>query len=503
MKNKFTRILSGLMCALIVVSMLASCADNTDDQKTVVDPSKKTEEKNDTPTFVEQDFDGQTFTILSEQDEATDFIDHYIDNEEQNGDPINDAVIERNNIVEEKYNVDIKRESKGISYASQASKSGTVDFEAVYNWGFRLVPSAMEGIFYDFNSLPVIDLEQSYWAPSTQEELTIAGKMMITTCDITMNRIAWAYFFFFNKNLMDQRNLEYPYTYVQNNEWTFDKFLSIVIGAETENGDTIWDEQDIYGCSGLGIGGLVEFAGLTGLTKNDDGTYALDTMNEKIQLIYSNYKNTFDTSNTFCHVKFEQWLKSVDVSAFESPYKASRWAEFGEEHVMFAHFSMDMTNEFNNMEANSYGVVPNPKYDSAQEEYYHYIDKCAPMLAIPKQADLEFMGTILEYLAYESQQILLPAYYDQTVKVKRMDDIQDRDSAMLDIVKDSTHYSTTGLYYQGIKNVEGDGWDPIGTIMTEMLAAGQFASANKRYASAAEKSLSDFYDEVLALDLDK
>ena len=162
-----------------------------------------------------------------------------------------------------------------------------------------------------------------------------------------------------------------------------------------------------------------------------------------------------------------------------------------------------MTQELIDME-DYYGVVPNPKYTSAQTEYYHYIDGCAPMFAILKQAkDIDMVGTILEYMAYESENLLLPAFYEQTIKTKRMSDLEGRDEAMLDIIRDSVHYNWTGLYYQSIKNAEGEGWDPVGTMLGEMLAAGNFSSVNKKYLSAAQKSIDDLYDTILALDVNK
>lgn len=508
----FSRIISMILICAMTVCAAASCADNENEKPNVVDPNKQTEQQDDTPVFEEADFGGDTFTIVAYDDTATDFIDNYIDNETQTGEPINDAVIDRNTLVEEKYNVDVVKRavSSPSSHARSASKSGTVDFEVVYEWGIRQVGLATEGTFYDFLQLPVIDLSQEYWAPSTQDDLTIADKMLIATSDITMNRIAWGYFIFFNANMCNDLKLELPYAYVDRNEWTFDNFLTMAKAASQDtNGDTIWDTEDRYGFlddygnPGGGLNYLVASAGITGCLKNADGTYTIDLLNEKIQQIYSKYTKTLGVDPAFTDPDMGSWLASRDSSMFASGFKAHRFFAFGEGHYLFAKFSMDMTAELTEMQED-YGVVPSPKYDSAQPEYYHYIDSCAPMLTVMKQTpDLDKVGTILEYMSYESMKNVLPAFYEQTIKTKRMPDIEGRDEKMLDIVRDSVHYSWTNLYYPAMKDAKGDPWDPCMTVLHDMLSSGNFASVYKSKQALIEQSINGLYDMILEIDVNK
>ena len=105
-----TKLIALLLCLVTVGVMFASCSNPEDDQKPdSVKPDK--EQESNTPTFVEADLQGREFIFLSKQNEDTDFTDCYIDNEDMNGEPINDAVIERNQKVEEKYNVKFSRRS--------------------------------------------------------------------------------------------------------------------------------------------------------------------------------------------------------------------------------------------------------------------------------------------------------------------------------------------------------------------------------------------------------
>ena len=512
MKNTVLRFLSIIISFILIISVLASCANNENDKQTIasVTDTVTNEVGEDVPVFAEEDYGGREFVILTYDDNATDFIDHYIDSEEHTGEPMNDAVFDRNQMVEEKYNVQIVQRKcsagPGIT-ASRAAKSGTVDFDLIYEWGIRLVPYATEGMFYDFNQLDYPDLSRSYWAPSAQDDLTIADKMLISTCDISMNRIGWAYFLFFNRSIVEDLNMTLPYDYVDQNNWNLDTFLGMVIGSEQDDGDTIWTNNDQYGYLGDSSDAITWFAscaGILGTVKNEDGSYTLDVLNDKLISIYNNYNDKMATSEAFSTLTIGQWLDGHDATLkFESPYKNMRFASFGEGHVLFAKFSMDMTSELIDME-DDYGVVPAPKYDSTQQDYFHVIDSCAPMFSIPKQAaDLDMVGVIMEYMAYESEQRLLPAFYEQTIKTKRMTDMEGRDEAMLDLIRDSVHYSWTSLYYLAMEDNQGEPWDPCGSMLSGMLSSGNFSSIAKMYSSAAQYQIDKLYDTILDLDVNK
>ena len=509
MKNNslLARVMAMVLCLIMISALFVSCADTENNNNSSQDTKNvNNEEAADAPKFSDMKFNGEQFIILSAQDEASDFTDHYIDNEELSGEPINDAVYKRNQLVEEKYNVEIVRRSEGVGYARTAAQSGTVDFHVVYDWGFRLVPAVMDGIFYDLNQLDpeLVNLEQSYWAPTSHDDLTVADKLLIFTCDISMNRIGWSSFLAFNKNLMDRFNLEYPYIYVKENTWTYDKYLEIVKNAyEDSNGDSMMNENDVYGSNGVGLNDVVNSSGWKGYKKNEDGSYELDFQIEKLTLIYNEYSRKF-LGDTFTNEDCD-WLKIVDASAFTSPYRAMRFAFFGQDHVMITTFTMDETQDLARMDS-KYGVVPMPKYQANQSEYYHYIDTCAPMFAIMKQADDQITAVILEYMNYQSQKTLLPAFFEQTIKTKRMSDPEGRDEEMLDIIRDSVHYNFGSIYgLYGIFKADGSGWDggPINNMLSEMLAGGNFNSIYKKYASAAQTALDNFYDSILDMDVNK
>ena len=141
-----------------------------------------------------------------------------------------------------------------------------------------------------------------------------------------------------------------------------------------------------------------------------------------------------------------------------------------------------------------YGVLPYPKYDVNQTNYNANLDPNASVFALPstERSDIgsfERTSHILEYMAYKSHEILLPAYYEEVLKGQRMDD--DRDHKMLDIIRTNTHYEFANLV--NITSIS----DTIKTMFSKPTTA---ASTYNRNQKKMLNELDDFYSKVIALD---
>ncbi len=88
--------------------------------------------------------------------------------------------------------------------------------------------------------------------------------------------------------------------------------------------------------------------------------------------------------------------------------------------------------QFREME-DDYGILPLPKYDEAQENYYSHASAHSDCLAVPVlNEDFERASIILEALAAEGYKTIRPAVYDVAIKQKGA---RDEDSAaMIDLI---------------------------------------------------------------------
>ncbi|MBQ7828059.1 MAG: hypothetical protein IJ386_07320 [Clostridia bacterium] len=477
MKNRIKALLCIALCAAVMMSSMASCVDRKeDDNKRPAVTGTNKETVDGEYDFVDDDFDEAEFKILHYGDSATDFHDAYIWSDGISGGVIGDAVAERNRNTEEMYNVRIAAEECGpMNEAVSRQQAGQCDFELIYEWRSRSTSAALDGMLYDFLDLENVNFDRSYWVPSAVEDLTVCNNMFIATNYISMNSLSWANMLFFNKVLMDKLNYDYPYELVYADQWLVDTYITMVTESEEDvNGDGELTAEDQFGIFG---GGPDYIYNEPWYEIDGDGNYKVIGYTERLISLYNEYSTKLDNVSSVGY--YDVW-DDIDTSISPSKHIATRMVMFGEDHALFMPGTIDMTKELLNMKSD-YGVCPNPKLES-DDEWFVELDYNAPMFSMPLQLeDPEMTGMILDYLAYESEQHLLPAYYETTIKTKRMQDTRDYD--MLDIVKNN-------ITIDGLATYGGNG-----VPRSDMLTSGNFASVWRRHENKAQAKL----DEVIAI----
>ena len=101
-----------------------------------------------------------------------------------------------------------------------------------------------------------------------------------------------------------------------------------------------------------------------------------------------------------------------------------------------------------NME-DTFGVVPMPKYDEAQDDYYTLLHNQFTAIAIPTTITgerLDEVSAILEAMGSASYRLVKPAYYETTLRTKIAQDPQSAE--MMDIIVNNVRLDS-GLLYCG------------------------------------------------------
>lgn len=500
-----TKLLSTILAVTLAAFSLASCSGDKAEPEGIT-PSKKTDvSMEDGHSFSAGSYNDEDFTflVIKHTDSIKDYYGgDYIDADTYTGAVVNDAVHERNLAVEEKYNVNIEQLTQvsgdPASVLQTYYMSGDFCFDVIYGWGYKLGSCITENYFADIASLPGVDLTQEYWSPSAMKDLSINGKLYITINDISMNKLEWAELLFYNKTMAENYNLEEtfgsPVEMVKNGTWTLDTYLAMLQSVSTDlDGDGEITGSDVFGLVDGNTSGLslVHASGIYYTSKNADGSYSLNfysdkllSLAEKVQKIYANseYVKSYD----------ELW-STGDFSDYSDRWEYAR-SFFSTGHSLFCAGSAYITDEFRNM-TDEYGILPLPKYDENQTEYYSNVSSPASLFAVPVTsrndvscAGAERTGAILEYMSYKSNKILLPAYYEKLLKEQRLGDTDDR--KMLDIIRDTVHYEFTDMVGLPVSSV-------VNSIMQRPSAA---TSTYIRNQNKMIKAIDDFYRDVLSLD---
>lgn len=443
------------------------------------------------PEFAEADYNKDEFLVFQRNANASSYPGFYIDSEEVT-DTMSEAVFVRNLAVEEKYNVVINTLEVGDPYKEIRTyiSSGDIPFDVVLDRRSYMGSLAQEGYFYNFNDLEHVDFSQPYWDSNCAEDYEVAGKLFFMVNDVSVSNLAGARFFYFNKNLISEYNLQDPYKLVEKNEWTLDNFLTLVSSVAVDDGDGVWTGSDIYGLlseTGSSNGNIMHL--LVGcdirLTeKNPSGLLETNAYTDKTQIIMSKVATVLLESNS-C-LTYAEAKEGADTAGFANNFDFGR-SLFANDHFLFVQGNMKVSEQFRDM-TSDYGVVPNPKYDAAQDSYYHKMDKYSLIWAIPKcTMDYDRVGIIMEYWAYESSKTVMPAYYEITIKTKRVQ--EETASQMIDIVKDSILYDLSEIYSTDVVDALYNGY-----------VSGNLSSTWAASKRVVTRKLDKIYDDISNLE---
>lgn len=409
------------------------------------------------------DCKGYNFRIISRSFQSNShWWNHDISVEEENGDPINDAVYMRNKTIEERYNVTITNiPSDNIS--SQVSKSvraGSDDYDLVVG-GLNGCQEALtaQGYIQDLKTMPYVDLTKPWWDQQAVEQLSIANKLFATSSDLTIRDKDGIMVFIFSKKLIQELGLEDPYQLVLSGKWTFDKMLDMMKAASADlNGDGVINDEDQIGLLTQLSHGRVLFnaAGEYMSTLNTEKIPEISLYNERAVEVCEKI-NEIMSDKSLCINADEYGNKYTDVwDGFQIPM-------FMENRALFYHAGMNRVTLLRSMEAD-FGILPPPKYNEQQENYHALVAAwCASGISVPTTvSDPQAIGLLLEALVYESRYLLMPAYYDVNLKTKFARD--EESSAMIDIILKSRLYDLGDVYgwgnmggfFEGIVKGTGD-----------------------------------------------
>ena len=490
MKGVFTmkRIICILLSLLIAAALLAACRDTSDasDPDNSVDVSASGDLFANLPD-VNYTVDGEPaeFVILTTGDWAGRYKSIEICANEQAPELISDSVTERNAMVEERFGVKII-ETRTAAYGDMLTlirnnaSSGTDLYDVVMPFMTDAAVLSAEKLFYDLNTSSV-SFDGEWWDQNAKSTLSIDKKLYFITGDLCLLAYDCTSCLAFNKDMIDDYNLDNPYELVDSGEWTLDKLLSMAreVGYH-DNGDAKKDFSDIWGCminSSYATSMFISSGErLTDKDENDIPTIAVsgDRQSDVFAKIFD-----LCSDSSICHIDSyaanydDVWLAASEAIATG--------------HVVFRPVVVIDIQEVASFDCN-FGIIPTPKYDAEQEEYYSYVSAvCATCVAIPtSNEDFEMASVIMDAMAQASTDTVKTAYYDTLLKLRKIQD--DDGERMLDIIFGGRVYDYGILF----------GWGGINTFMNDIAFSGSntFQSKLDSITGAIQSDINNTVDRM-------
>ena len=508
MRKKITAV---LIIFAITAAVLYSCASDGDADENngvqnitetgnngavtgeAVDETIVSDDSKILPDLPEMDLGGQVFNFyVMGRDRNVNNYSVEIYAEELTGDTINDAVFLRNKYIEEKYNLEITEFPETQSSLSSAVRGRLMANEDIYQvLMMNLRDSAAlanEGLLVNLRDVEHIDFNKPWWDKASNDGFSIANQLNFAVGDINImdNNATWAVFF--NKKLISELDLELPYVHVRNNEWTLDTYHAASRAAAQDlNGDGIMDpDDDRWGTVGDYLNTFMLFiaSGETVIRKNNDDLPYFEMLNSR----------SADVLNKVMDIQLDR-ESTVHANEHSSKY-ANVYSDmvrrnFREDRSLFYIAGLLTFTLLRDMES-EFGMVPMPKLDSAQDNYYTTFNHSnASALSIPvTNAKLAETGLLVEALSAESMYTLTPAYFEVALERKYMRDEESRD--MLEIILSTRMVDLTTIYDWG-------GAQSIFETLTQRSSR-NFTSEFERIQGRIESGIESTAEKILSFD---
>ncbi len=492
--TKILRRTAALILAALMLLPAAACSEKpgqTDEQDaqdspvsvsgTPADVETDAPETRQPNALPEKDWGGKTFRVIGQTNPTySQFSNHEIDAEELTGDALNDAIFNRNLTIENRYNTLIEGDVSSQTAHDrlhQTVMAGDDTFHLAFCVSESIGSVVLRGDFQNIQDLDYVDYSKPWWNPEVNEQVSVAHRLYFTTSDFALSDKQRVNVLMYNKDLLADMGLEDPIPLVREGTWTVDVMTDWVekTGQDVD-GDGAMTDADRYGLTMDSYTAFKVFAFALGariVAKDADDLPVLVMNSENmINVIDKTIALTCTPLGTlFCDefsgkVDYDFWSVSSNV------FKAGRGLFInGFTHSLSSLSDSDI----------NYNVIPYPKFNEAQKDYYTLADKFAMLFGLPMTCkERDFAGFMLEALAWESTDTTLYTYYDISCKRKYMYD--ETGPEMLDITFSGIVYDPALIY----------SWGGLNMILADTIPKKRenvFASHYAREEKVAKKNI--------------
>ena len=450
--DRVKRRISFAVLCLFLLSLL-SCASSNETYEVKAGSTDGVTESTETSSMPEGDglpeldLDGWELAILNYDETQLTWANTRILVDEADGDILNDALYKRNSELMERFNFTLRVDEVAnvIDHIKNYVSAGDDTYD-IYVMQEGQLLGYMPYIL-DWNLIPGLRLDEAWWNPEATSVYNIAGEQTALAGNMTLTAVSRAVSIVFNKRIWNEYGdpSQSLYDLVYDNEWTIDKFIELSRSVCSDlNGDTVWDEDDLYGMfMGRGFKGYIASflcASNMNFTEPDESGrqhFTLNTNERGLELI----KKLLDA-----------W-QSDGYTYYTGDVHTGAPADFFEGgHALFSQRVPNDIYRLRDMN-DDIGILPMPKYDEEQENYCSAAWGGAVWTLSatfdPDGGEAEGMGVVLDALSYYGWRDVVPVYKEVALKTKTT---RDEDSAaMLDIIFDTIYFDFgTNILYDAV-----------------------------------------------------
>ena len=459
-----------LLCAFLL-SILSACAKSPEETGKP-DGGNTAAPSAETPTSEEADADSLVYPYYDGQDLGGRNF-HFINApalywdmftsmtaDEITGEIINDAVFERNARISEKLNCTMTEEGYRISdgYWDELSplmQAGDPKYDILCLPYRYTATSVTGGYILNLDEMKNLHLDESYWNQTILDATSLNHRHYIASSAAHFMSVDGMWCLYFNETLMTNLQLAYPYDLVREGKWTLDKLKEYMQAGMNLNGDAAfappYEGRAQWNANGASVYGFTSYTSvfqklLYGMEahmidKDDEDKMVFAASSEHFINCATKLAEIFSVAGMYLDANDDDGF-SYNLNIFPSGRALFLGGELKDAQVF-----RDMDNEF--------GVLPLPKWNEQQDQYFTTLDFQMMTFAIPyTQKAPEDAALLLDALSFETHTKILDTFLGNRIEQKGL---RNADSIeMLHII------------FDGLGIDLGEAFDLFGTLSTDI-----------------------------------
>ena len=440
LKKQCVRLILCLICLSLLASGMLACKVESDNPTTTQPVTEEKPTTSQDPSDGEEEwlytapdvnYEGEDFNIYTwaqakdwvlELDEGTTTIDaatynHYANVEQELGILINIA-----------QSVPGDFGGMDMFIGKIATLTGSDKIDLVCQYSLAASYGVVQGLYTNLNELPYINWEAPYWSSDLQEANTINGKMYYCTGELSRSVIYNMYVMGYNYTTAHNLGMENFYDLVDSGEWTIDKLNELTRG--------LWQDKNQSGVKDAGDEfGLV----IINQTYYDALHYGCD-----LHVINKDVNGELQINPRAYGEYGDSITEKITALALDHPDNFTVTDEGGMDQLMnkeavFQVMTVDYVINHLYKSDTNYGILPMPKYDTAQENYYTCLNMRHSMYSVPVVAnDYGKSAAFLESAEHNGWAVLTPFLFEECIQSRASK--RPEDARMFDILRDGIVY---------------------------------------------------------------
>lgn len=433
------RITAALLSISVLLCLAVSCAgadngttdsltttladENFDELKTADKEQSRQNYKDSLPQNL--DFKGKevTVSVLDHDYYRVDWMA-----ESETGDIVNDALFRRNLTVSDRLNIDLNvislynTEAAGANACVASILAGDNAFDIMNVTAACFMNIVTQNVLSDLHKVPYIDLSKPWWNKTSLEVASFYGKSYVITGEIAFRYISGIAVIVFNKALEDAYGLDIYQDYF-NGEWTLERLHQYSADAYSDlDGDSVRNNGDRFGFASDTIACADAYYMPLGIqiTEIKNGIPVLTLNNERSSSALTDL-HRFYWENQGTLILKDGVQTDGHYTLFKNGQALFNGAQLGNLYTTLRETDVE------------FGIVSYPKYYENQDVYHSHNRNGYSLYAVPVTCgDVDAAGAVLEAAAAENYRIVMPIYFDTSLKIKYSRD--NETAQVLDII---------------------------------------------------------------------